>query len=55
MGKIGKPIIATEEQKTELLVMDRSQKLERRYAERAKIILLSMEGKTLGTIEEETG
>lgn len=55
MGRIGKPILATEEQKAELLMMDRSQKLERRYAERAKVILLSLEGMTLDTIEEETG
>lgn len=55
MGRIGKPIIASEGQKAELLVMDRSQKLERRYAERAKVILLSLEGMTLDSIEEETG
>lgn len=55
MGRTAKPIVATEEQKAELLMMDRSQKLERRYAERAKIILLSLEGLTLDKIVEETG
>lgn len=55
MGRIGKPIVATEEQKTELLMMDRSRKLERRYAERAKVILLSLEGLTLEEISKQTG
>lgn len=52
MGRIGKPIVSTEEQKAELLMMDRSQKLERRYAERAKVILLSLEGLTLDEISK---
>ncbi len=55
MGRIGKPIVSTEEQRAELLMMDRSQKLERRYAERAKVILLSLEGLTLDEISKQTG
>ena len=50
MARIAKPIEVSREQKQELLVMSRSQKLERRYVDRAKVILLSLEHKTLDQI-----
>jgi putative transposase len=55
MARISKPIEATAEQMSELLSMKRSLKLEKRYSDRAKIILLSIEGLSLDAIEEETG
>lgn len=44
----------TEQQREGLVTMQRSLKLERRYVDRARIILLSVEGKTLDTIMAET-
>lgn len=55
MARIGQPITASPEERAELLTMKRSQKLERRYAERADIILHSLEGKPLEQIVELTG
>jgi hypothetical protein len=55
MARIGQPITASPEETAELLTMKRSQKLERRYAERAEIILHSLEGKSLEQIVELTG
>lgn len=55
MGRKTKEINITQEQLNELLIMSRSQKLERRYVERATVILLSHGGKTLDTIISETG
>ena len=44
----------TERQIEELVTMQRSLKLERRYVDRARIILLSVEGKTMDTIMSDT-
>lgn len=55
MARIGQPITASPEERAELLTMRRSQKLERRYVERAEIILHSLEGKSLEQIIELTG
>jgi transposase len=54
MARIAQPIIVTPEQKQALLIMHRSLKMERRYAQRASVILLSAEGKTLEEIIEAT-
>jgi transposase len=55
MARIGRPITATDEQRQELLVMNRSLKIEKRYSQRALIILLSLEGKSLEDIISRTG
>ena len=55
MARIGKPIQLTMEQRAELLTMSRSHKLERRYVERAKIILCSDQGMLLDEIVKYTG
>ena len=55
MARIGQPITASPEERAGLLTMKRSQKLERRYVERAEIILHSLEGKSLDQIIELTG
>ena len=55
MARIGQQIQLSMEEKLELLTMSRSHKLEKRYVERAKIILYSEEGKTLDQIIELTG
>jgi transposase len=55
MARIGQPITLTMEEKQELLTMSRSHKLEKRYVERALIILLSAECKSLDKIVESTG
>jgi transposase len=55
MARIGQPITASPEERAELLTMKRSQKLERRYVERAEIILYSLEDKSLEQIIELTG
>jgi transposase len=55
MGRISKPIKVSAEAKAELITMSRSLKLERRYVDRANIILLSIEGETLDAIVEKTG
>jgi transposase len=47
-------IILTEEERTELLSMSRSQVIESRYALRARIILLSFQGLTISRIMELT-
>ncbi len=47
-------LLSAEEERV-LLTMQRSHKLEKRYSERAGIILLSAEGKTLDQITERTG
>jgi putative transposase len=54
MARIAKPIELSEKQKTELLIMSRSHKMENRYVQRARIILLSAENKTLEEIMQET-
>lgn len=55
MARKSKSIAASPEELAELQVMSRSQKLERRYVDRARVILLSLEGKTLDEIENQTG
>lgn len=55
MARIGKPIELTMEQREELLTMSRSRKLEKRYVERAEIILCSDKGMQLDEIVEHTG
>lgn len=55
MARIAKNIEATEHQKTELLTMKRSLKVEKRYSQRAEVILMSLEGKTLEEIIAKTG
>lgn len=53
--RIGNPIKLTMEEKEELLTMSRSRKLERRYVERADVILLSDQGLSMDSIVEHTG
>jgi len=55
MARIGQPIEITSDERDELLTMSRSHKLEKRYVERALIILYSVEGKSLEQIIELTG
>jgi transposase len=55
MARIGQPIDLTMEERQELLTMSRSHKLEKRYVDRAIIILQSDEGKSLEQIIELTG
>ncbi len=55
MARKGQPIELTMEEEQELLTMSRSHKLEKRYVERAMIILHSAEGKSLDSIVEITG
>ena len=55
MARIAQPIAATELQIQELLMMKRSLKIERRYSQRAEVILLSLDGSTLEEIIEGTG
>jgi transposase len=54
MARIAQPITATAEQRQELLVMSRSLKIEKRYSQRAQVILLSLEGKSIESIIEAT-
>lgn len=54
MARIAQPLTATAQQRQELLVMKRSLKIESRYRDRAAVILLSLEGKSLDDIIEET-
>jgi putative transposase len=55
MARIAQPITATTEQEQELLLMNRSLKIERRYSQRASVILLSLQGKSLDDIITSTG
>ncbi|MCK5371748.1 MAG: helix-turn-helix domain-containing protein, partial [Cyclobacteriaceae bacterium] len=55
MARIGQPIHLSAEENQELLTMSRSHKLEKRYVDRAMIILHSAEGKSLDQIIELTG
>lgn len=55
MARIGNPIKLTMAEKEELLTMSRSRKLERRYVERADVILLSEQGLSMDRIVEQTG
>lgn len=55
MARKGNPIRLTMAEKEELLTMSRSRRLERRYVERAEIILLSNQGLPMRDIVEQTG
>ena len=55
MARVGKPIRITPEERDELLTMSRSRKLEKRYVERAEIILLSDQGLVMEEIIEQIG
>ena len=55
MARIGKPIRLSLEDKERLLTMSRSRKLEKRYVERAEVILLSDQGFLMDEIVEQTG
>jgi transposase len=55
MARIGKPIELTVAEKEDLFTMSRSLKLERRYVDRAEIILLSEQGLSMNDIVEQTG
>lgn len=55
MARKSQPIIATEGQRQELLTMRRSLKIERRYSQRAEVILLSLDGNNLDQIINATG
>jgi len=50
MAKEALPIVTTKEEMQELLVMRRSTKIEKRYNQRAEVILLSIEKKTMDEI-----
>lgn len=55
MARIGQPIKLSKDQQQELLTMSRSHKLEKRYVERATVILESASGKTMDEIVNSTG
>lgn len=55
MARIGNPIKLNVDEKEELLTISRSRKLEKRYVERAEIILLSDQGLSLDEIVKKTG
>jgi len=55
MARIGTPIQLTMNEKEELLTMSRSRKLEKRYVERAEIILFSDQGLSMDEIVMQTG
>ncbi len=55
MARKAQPITASREEEQELLVMFRSLKIEKRYSQRAQVILLSLEGKSIEGIIEATG
>jgi putative transposase len=55
MARIAQPLTVTQEQKQALLIMYRSLKMEKRYTQRAAVILLSAEGKSLEEIIKTTG
>lgn len=54
MARIAKPIIASLEQRQELVTMSRSLKMENRYVQRSRIILLSLEGQNMNSIIKAT-
>jgi len=54
MARIGNPIQLTMDEKEELLTMSRSRKLEKRYVERAEIILFSDQGLSMDEIVIKT-
>lgn len=54
MARIAEPIIASLEQKQELVTMSRSLKMENRYVQRSRVILLSLEGQSMDSIIKAT-
>lgn len=54
MARIAEPIIASLEQKHELVTMSRSLKMENRYVQRSRVILLSLEGQSMDSIIQAT-
>ena len=55
MARIAREINASEDELSQLKVMERSLKLEKRYSDRARVILLSLEKKTLDEIAVAVG
>jgi transposase len=55
MARIAQPLTLTPDQKQALLIINRSLKMEKRYTQRASVILLSAEGKSLDEIISATG
>jgi len=55
MARTSAPIQVNSEEQAQLQTMVRSQKMERRYSQRAQVVLLSHGGKILDAIVEETG
>ncbi len=55
MGRKSKAITVTSEDLMELQTMSRSLKMEKRYVTRSLVIILSIEGKTLNQIINQTG
>lgn len=54
MARIAEPIIASLEQKHQLVTMSRSLKMENRYVQRSRVILLSLEGQSMDSIIQAT-
>lgn len=50
MARTNQPIFVSDSQRRELLVMSRSQTIQKRYSQRAQVILLSDQGRTLDQI-----
>lgn len=55
MARIAQPIVVSAEDHQELLVMSRSLKIQKRYSQRAEVVLLSLEGKSIEEIIIRTG
>jgi transposase len=55
MARKSQPIEVSDAEKAELITMSRSLKLERRYVDRANIILMSIQGETLDSIVSNSG
>lgn len=53
MARKGNPIVLTDEQRTELLSITRSQKIEHRYHVRAQIVLMLADGKSYDEVQEK--
>lgn len=54
MARIAEPFIASLEQRQELVTMSRSLKMENRYVQRSRVILLSLEGQSMDSIIKAT-
>lgn len=53
MARKGNPIVLTDEQRTELLSITRSQKIEHRYHVRAQIVLMLADGNSYDEVQEK--